>query len=636
MSPRSSRLSVVRAEWFRAALPALAAALAAAAQPHPFSPADLLEWREIVETRIRPDAAQVVYTERYPDPVTDTYQSRLWLVPAEGGAPRRITAGPGRDRNPRWSPDGARIAYLSDRTGTPAIYIRATASAPDAADAAVPLGAAIPLAFAWSPDGRTLACTARVAELPSGAAWAPPALLPQLSAPHTRLLLVPATGGEARQVPLGGLEPAGEPAWMPDSSGLLLALAPPPNPAHPLDGPEIYSLALPAFTLRRLTRHPGPDYDPLPSPDGSRVAWLSREPSPQSYVTAKLWVARPDGSRARPLAGALDRDPAAPAWSSDSRTVYFLAGDRGETRVWAARNDGSARAVLSAPRLRAFSLADNGRAAAVRSPGELVTFPVDLPGAPAVLAAPNRELLAERTAGTVQAFEYASGPRTIQAWLTLPPGFDPARKYPLLLDIDDAPRRMCGPAFRLRAQVLAAAGWIVLCANARGAPGYGEEFGNLLRTGFPGDAFDDWMAGVASAAARPYVDSARVAVSGGLSAAWAIGHTTRFHAAVARRPIADFTLDIATSPDGLRRAAAWFGALPWDDPGHYRERSPIYFAAQFRTPTLILAADPDPAADELYFALRARQVDSALVRIWERRPRGRVLAIEAELGWLGR
>ncbi|MBS1858292.1 MAG: S9 family peptidase [Acidobacteria bacterium] len=636
MSLRSFCISAVFPGWFRAILPVLAAALAATAQPRPFRPADLLQWREIVETRIRPDASEVVYTERYPDPSGETYQSRLWLVSTAGGAPRRLTAGPGRDRHPRWSPDGSRIAYLSERTGAPAIHIRAISSPPDVPDPAVPLGSAIPLAFAWSPDGRTLACTARVTEPPSGAAWAPLALLPQLSVPHTRLLLVPAAGGAARVAPLGNLEPSGEPAWMPDGSGLLLALAPPLDPAHPLDGPDIYSLALPAFTLRRLTQQPGPDFYPLPSPDGSRIAWLSREASPQSYVTAKLHVARPDGSRARPLAGALDRDPAAPAWSSDSRTVYFLADDRGQTRVYAARNDGSVRTVLSAPRLRAFSLADNGRAAAVRAPGELVTFPVDLPGTPAVLAAPGSQLLAERTAGAVQAFEYASGPRTIQAWLTLPPGFDPAHKYPLLLDAGDTPRRMCGPAFRLRAQVLAAAGWIVLCANARGAPGYGEEFGSLLRTGFPNDAFDDWMAGVDAAAARAYVDPSRIAISGGLAAAWAIGHTTRFRAAVAHRPIADFTLDVATAPDGFRRAAAWLGAMPWDDPAYYHEHSPIYFAAQFRTPTLILAAQPDPAADELYFALRARKVDSALLRIARQRPRDRVLALEAELGWLGR
>ncbi len=311
-----------------------------------------------------------------------------------------------------------------------------------------------------------------------------------------------------------------------------------------------------------------------------------------------------------------------------------MAKDRGQARVYAARNDGSVRTVLAADGLRAFSLADNGRAAAVRAPHELITFPVDVAGAPVVLAAPNRELLARRAAGRVEAIGYTAGGRTIQGWLTLPPGFDPTRRYPLLLDIDDAPRRMCGGGFRLRSQVLAGAGWIVLCANARGAPGYGEEFARLLRTGFPGDSFDDWMAGVSAAVTRPYVDGDRLAISGGLTAAWAIGHTARFHTAVARRPVADLTLEITTARNGARQAA-WMGGMPWEIPEEYRVRSPISFAAQFRTPTLIVTGGRDPAADELAFALRARKVDSALVRV-DARPRGRVLALEAEIGWLGR
>ena len=417
---------------------------------------------------------------------------------------------------------------------------------------------------------------------------------------------------------------------MPDGHSLLLALAPPFDPDHPLDGPEIYSLRIADSTLRRLTNHPGPDIDPVPSPDGSRIAWIAHEAAAQSYATAKLWVANPDGSRARSLGGALDRDPVRPQWSSDSRTVYFLADDRGATHVYAARNDGSVRQVTTArERLHDFAVADNGRAVTVRSPEELVTFAVDLTPQPTVLAAPNAAFLAEHQKGSVEAFTYPSGNRTIEAWITKPPGFDPSKRYPVLLDIDDAPRRMCGGEFRLRSQILAAAGFVVLCANPRGTPGYGEAFGNLIRSGFPDDAFADLMAGVAIVAARPYIDPRRVSVMGGLLAAWAIGHTDRFQAAVAVRPIADFTLDIATSPDGTYRAAAWMGAFPWVDPDQYVKHSPIYFAQNFKTPTLVIAGDHDPAAQELYFALHSRKVECALVR-----SANPVLDLEAAIAWL--
>ena len=114
-----------------------------------------------------------------------------------------------------------------------------------------------------------------------------------------------------------------------------------------------------------------------------------------------------DGSRARALSGSLDRDAADPQWSSESRTVYFLADDRGATHVYAARNDGTVRQATDKPeRLRGFSLADNGRAASVRSSategGDVVTFTVDVVSQPVTLAAPNERLLADRDIGPVE------------------------------------------------------------------------------------------------------------------------------------------------------------------------------------------------------------------------------------------
>ena len=151
---------------------------------------------------------------------------------------------------------------------------------------------------------------------------------------RTRLYTVAAEGGEAREAALGNLEPVGEPAWMPDGRSLLLALAEPFDPERPLEGPEIYSLRLEGPEPRRLTHHPGADFNPLPAPDGRRIAWLAREAAQQSYTPAKLWVANADGSRARPLAGELDREPENPQWSADSRTLYFVAEDRGQSRTY--------------------------------------------------------------------------------------------------------------------------------------------------------------------------------------------------------------------------------------------------------------------------------------------------------------
>jgi acylaminoacyl-peptidase len=572
----------------------------------PWSLDDWWTWREISGPRINPDGTEVVYIETWNNRATDSVCANLWQVSAAGGTPKRITDGPWRDSTPRWSPDN-KLAWISDRSGTLQIWVLGTGKLTDLADP--------PQSLAWSPDGKSLAFTARA-----------------------RLFLVPAAGGALRAIPLGDLEIHGEPAWMPDGQTILVSAAPPPEAAHVLEGAEIYAVRVSDGSRRQLTRHPGPDEEPVPSPDGSRIAWIAREPKPQSYTVSKLYVANPDGSRAKALAGSLDRDIRYPQWSSDSRTIYFLSDDHGATRVYAARNDGSVRQVTIAPdRLSEFSVADTGRAVTVRAPAELLTFPVDLPAKPVTLAAPNRALLAEREPGRTEEIQYPSDGKTIQGWIVKPPNFDPAKKYPLLVDIDDDPRRMCGPDFRLRAQFFAARDFVVLCANPRGTPGYGEEFGNLIRSRFPGDDFDDIMRGVDHLIAKGFIDPAKLTIKGGLLAAWAIGHTARFHAAIAIRPIADWATEIASSPDGLYRAAAWMGAMPWDDPDQYMKHSPLYFAGKFQTPTLVISAGRDPGSDQLLFALRSRNVESRRLRLGDPpRPSEQISAWDEMARWAAR
>ena len=605
----------------------------------PFTVADWWNWRDIASPRINAAGTAVVYAERWNLRNGDRVCANLWTVVTVGGTPRRLTDGPWRDSSPVWSPDGGSIAYLSDRDGATQIWVRRLSTS---ADRQVTHLESSPLTFAWSPDGSLLAYTARLAESPPSAAWAPSAILPLLRRPPARvqLFVIPVEGGTARALPFAGaLEVYGEPAWMPDGQSILVSAAPPPDAANVLEGGEIYAVRVAGGECRQITRRPGPDYAPMPSPDGSRIAWIAREPKAQSYVTSKLYVSNADGSRAKVLAGTLDRDVSHVQWSNDSRTVYFLADDRGATHVYAARSDGSVRQVTNTPeRLRGFSLADDGRAVTVRqasnAPTELVTFPVDLPAKPVRLATANSALLAERDLGAIEEIQYASDSKRIQGWIVKPPAFDAAKKYALLVDVDDAPRRMCGSEFRLRAQIFAARGFVVLCTNPRGTPGYGEEFGNLIRSRFPGDDFDDLMRGVDHLVAKGYIDPARLAISGGLLAAWAIGHTDRFHSAVVRHAIADWTSEVAHAPDGFYRSAAWMGAMPWDDPDQYVKHSPVYFAGNFRTPTLVIASDRDPGAEELYFALRARKVDSALVQLGAARPSQVILEWEATLGWL--
>ena len=608
----------------------------ALAARQPFASDDWWAWRSASDPRIAPDGQSILYVETWNDRTTDARYANLWTVSSDGKTRRRFTEGNWRDTSPRWSPDGTRIAWLSDRGGKPHIMVRRLESGPETE---IRTAGQMPLNLAWSLDGKSIAFSALVPAKLESPAWAPPEILPRLRRSRDRYLHLfvvavsgGAAGGATRQISSGDFDHHGEPVWMPDGQSVLTSRE---------DG-QIWTFRLSGGAARQLTMEPGRNEMPVPSSDGTKIAWLSTSPNPQSYAVRRLYAMNADGSRVKLLSGVLDRDPVDAQWSSDSRTLYFLADDRGSTHVYAARNDGTVRQVTSAPeRLCGFSLADNGRAVSVRSSaleaGDVVTFTVDHVSQPVTLASPNEHLLAERELGGGEEVHYESGGQTIQAWVVKPAGFDASKKYPLLLDIRDDPRAMYGVDFNLRAQIFAARGFVVLCVNPRGAPGYGELFGNLLHSAFPGDDYDDLMRGVDLAVSKGFVDPKRLSVAGGLVAAWTIGHTDRFRAAVARRPVVDWVTDVATRPDGGHRARDWMGAMPWEDPDQYRRHSPIFFAQNFKTPTLVLAGDPDPESDELYFALQARKVDAALVRMGaSEKPSEWTLELDAILAWLTR
>jgi acylaminoacyl-peptidase len=558
---------------------ALCAAVAYSAQ-QPFGPDDLWAWRSLSDPRISPDGRWVVYVEAWNDRAADARRANLWLVSADGKEQRRFTNGDWQDAAPRWSPEGDRLAWISDRTGSPRIFVGKLDAG---AETAIVTPGISPASLAWSSDGKWIAFTT--------------------NQPHARVFVVQASGGSVRQVSTGDFD-HGPPAWMPDGQWILAAGA----------GAGIRAFRAGGGETRRLTP-PGNYESPLPSPDGARIAYLARDPKPQAYVVRKLYVMNADGSGSHAISGALDRDVFDPQWSADSRTVYFLADDAGATHVYAARADGSLRQATDAPeRLSDFAVAANGRAAAVRSTAsggeEVVAFSVFDSAERATLAAPNARLLASREIVQPQEIRFESAGRSVQAWLYKPPRFDPAKRRPLLVDQREALRGMSGFEFNLPAQVLAARGLVVLCANPRGTPGYGEDFGNLLRTRAPGDDLDDVLSGVDLVVAKGYADPQRVSIAGGLSAAWALGHSDRFASVIARR------------------AKAWLDE-PWDP-----QRSPILFARNFKTPTLVIADPSDPQSDQLFEALQNAKVDSTLLRLPGSSPGATALELEAILAWL--
>ena len=243
----------------------LAATLAAFGARPPFAAEDLWEWRSPGDPRMASGGDRVAYVESWNDRSGDAEFSNLWVVSSNGKTRRRLTEGHWRDRSPRWSPDDARIAWLSDRTGRPQVWVRKLESGPETQVTSVE---GPPESLAWSPDGESIAFTALAPAKTNPPAWAPPEIVPRLRRlreGYVQLFVVAASGGAARQISSGDFDVTGEPAWMPDGRSILAAR----------DDGEIYSFRVSDGTAKQLTRQGGRNEQPLPSPDGGKIAWLA-------------------------------------------------------------------------------------------------------------------------------------------------------------------------------------------------------------------------------------------------------------------------------------------------------------------------------------------------------------------------
>ncbi len=611
-----------------------------------FSVEALLELRSVGDPAISPDGGKIAYTIRWVDKIEDRYYSNIWVVSSDGARNRPLTQGKFSDSSPVWSPDGTRIAYLSDRSGKSQIHVRWLDTGDDAVITDVLRS---PGNVRWSPDGTRIAFTmfvpgtpdagVRIPFRPSGAKWAdPPIVVTKLRwrrdgggyvrEGNTHIFLVPAAGGTARQLTSGDFDDEGI-EWMPDGRNLLTA-GDHSMDEYNLTGGEIWSVNASSGEYKQLTSRKGPDTGPTPSPDGRMVAYTGFDFTGWSYTVNKLYVMNADGSNPRLLTRTLDRDISGPEWSPDGKGIYFSVDNEGTTQLYRVELDGNTRQITQGVhQLRGFSLARKGQFAAMltsaMAPPDVVTFPAEDPGKIRQLTRVNEGLLEGYKFGKFEEIWYpAFDGRKIQGWIITPPDFDASKKYPLALYIHGGPHSMYGVGFNSSFQILAGSGYVVLYTNPRGSTGYGQEFGGLINRAYPKDDFRDLMAGVDEVIRKGYIDDTKLCVTGGSGGgclrAWIIGHTDRFAAAVSQYPVTNWITQVGTADAGYYHGKMWMDGMPWENPQFYIERSPVFYAKNFKTPTMVLTGEEDyrtPIAEseELYLALRTMKVDAKLVRV---------------------
>ena len=235
-------------------------------------------------------------------------------------------------------------------------------------------------------------------------------------------------------------------------------------------------------------------------------------------------------------------------------------------------------------------------ASSLESTGDLSVYDRTTDSARFVVS-PNQAVLAETPMAEWEKFEVERGKFMIDAWLLKPPGFDPAKRYPVVLDIHGGPNSWYGYGFNPMQQALAAAGFLVVFSNPRGSGSYGRMFTQQVIRDWGGEDYRDLMAVVDAVLERPYADGDRVGVYGysygGFMSSWIIGHTERFKAAVIGAPVVDLVSFFGTADIGHTFGEMQIGGMPWEDVEEYRFRSPLTYLHDTKTPVLILHGEQD-------------------------------------------
>lgn len=619
-----------------------------------FEARDLFSLEAAADVRISPDGTKIAYVRRSGDIMTDRTRPTIWLVDVASGEQMPIVAGPGSHSQPRWSPDGKRLAYISTGEGGAAqLFVRWMASGEAVRITGLP---ETPSSLAWSPDGRRIAYTmfvpgegAKLGALPAkpeGAQWAPPLEVHSdiqyrtdeegyLKPGFSHIFLVSADGGAPRQLSFGSVHDNGPLSWMPDGRALLFSSNRHENWAREPLNSEVYSLDVASGAIRALTTRDGPDEEPVVSPDGRLVAFTGFDDKRLGYQNALLYVMDRDGGAPRALTGALDRSVASPVWAADGRSVYVAYDDRGSRKVARIGLDGSVRTVAEGLSSAGFDRPYTGGTFSVARDGSVAASagsasrPPDVAlfrsGAKRQLTRLNADLLDGKRLGEVRRVAArAPDGLEVESWITLPPGWTEGRRVPLILEIHGGPFAAYGPWFATDNQLYAAAGYAVLSVNPRGSTSYGEAFANQIHHAYPGKDYDDLMASVDAAVAAGYADPDRLFVTGGsgggVLTSWIVGKTDRFKAAATQKPVIDWASFALTADNPAFFSRYWFGKFPWEDHAAFWARSPLSLVGNVNTPTLVVVGSEDfrtpvSEAEQYYTALQLRGVPTALVKV---------------------
>ncbi len=646
------------------------------AQKRSITEKDLFQFQWIGNPQISPDGSQVAFV-RIIVGEKQQYETSIWSVSTSGGEPHKLTSGK-HDSGPQWSPDGKYLAFQRSvekdgKPQPPQIFILAMAGGEAWPLTDMPKGA---VEAQWSPDGNTIAFESRAnAEDLAQAACekekdkskcAKPEHEPDIHVvtravyrlndvgyldfsrrDHVWTIAFPADPQnlpKPKQLTSGNFE-EDEMVWAADGSKIYFTSDRNLEPYYEMPSNVVYSVPAGGGEPAEVARIDGAAFEIAVSKDGSQLAFMGQDAKPvQSYKKQDLWVmdlkagAKPRkltanydwdidggilGDQEPPRGGAGTR----PVWSADGKSLMLVVARQGRANMERIDVESGKITPVTSGDQAVESYTSNGAqvVAEISTPTMINDlFLVGADGSQKRLTDVNGKLFADLNLTMPEDIWYQSfDGKKIEGWIQKPPDFDPHKKYPLILNIHGGPHTAYGYVFFHEMQWMAAKGYVVLYPNPRGSTSYGEAFGNIIQYHYPGDDFKDLMAGVDELVKRGYVDEKHMGVTGGsgggLLTNWVVGHSDRFAAAVSQRDIASWAAWWYAADFTLFQEN-WFHKPPFEDPEDYRQRSPITYINNVKTPLMLILGDadfrtpPDTGGDEMFRALKYRKIPTAEVR----------------------
>lgn len=641
MSPRVA--SLASALLFGSAL------LAQAPARHPMTLDDLAKLQQVGRSEIAPDGQWIAYTLRGTDTEADKDVSELWMVSWDGTQDIQLTYDTEGASAPRWSPDGHSLAFLSGRPGKAKgsqvwVLDRRGGEARQLTNVKEDLSD-----YRWSPDSKQLLLTMRAKDEPdedearkTGKPVLPkPVVIDRyhfkqdiegyLTDKRSHLFLFDIATSKLTKLTSDNTHEEHEAEWSPDGKHVAYVSAQElPDPDR-VDNPDVFVVdATPNSAPRQLTKFKGPDQGPLAwSPDSTRIAYRQAAlPGYSIYNQSRLAVISVAGGAPQLLAARLDRPVGAPVWTQDGAGLLAaVTDDRSQYLARFSLADGEPKRLTTgvgvatggaqvaghtvvewttdseAPELYALENGSgSGSLRKLTKHNDALLATLDL--------APTQDLSAKTKDGN-----------EVHSLLTMPVGYKPGTKAPMLLFIHGGPTAQDEHDFDTSRQLFAAHGYAVLNVNYRGSNGRGFEYSHTINADWGNKEVADLLAAVDGAVATGKINPDKLAVGGwsygGILTDYTIATTTRFKAASSGAGMGNL-LGLYGVDEYILQYDNEIGP-PWKHPELYIKLSyPFFHADRIKTPTLFMGGDKDfnvpvEGGEQMYQALRSVGTPAELI-----------------------